>query len=182
MLCILQDKIAIGGAGNKGVTGASGEGEVITNDGRSGHMYMGVRDSNATTRGGMLVGLETDSPYRMNQTGHMHTAAAKSEDNSSTGGMKDDITGDKYGGRTVDFNGATNEDLVTVLNSFTSHINNLRGGSNEQKAQYEALVKKLSGKRMSQEDMSALMTQLVGDGEQTRELRERLARARTGGR
>ena len=94
--------------------------------------------------------------------------------------MKTDITGDKYGGRTVDFNGATNEDLVAVLNAFTEHINTLRGGDETQQAMYADLVKQISGKRMSAQEMSTLLGQLNGVKDNEAMLK-RLAKARTGG-
>ena len=172
--------MAIGGAGNEGVAGPNGEKQIITADGRSGHMYMGVRDSGKSTRGGMLVGLETDSPYRMNQTGHMHTAAAVGEDNSSTGGMKEDIVGDKYGGRTVDFEGATNEDIVTVLDAFSRHLKTLQEGGGARMREYQTLVESISGPRMSDDAMETLMRQIMGDDEYDARS-ARLLRARSGG-
>ena len=120
--------MSVGGAGNAGVQGEGGAGQIITTDGRSGHMYVGERDSTQTKRGGMLVGMETDSPYRSNQYGHMHTAMAKGGKFSSTGGLKYDIEGAKYGGRTVDFNGATNEDIALTLDAFNNHLNQLKAG------------------------------------------------------
>ena len=77
--------MGIGGVGNLGTAGAGGQGQMINADGRSGHMYIGRRMGTASRKGGLLVGLESDSPYRMNQTGHMHNAAAQAEEGSSTG-------------------------------------------------------------------------------------------------
>ena len=68
--------MGIGGVGNLGTAGEGGQGQMINADGRSGHMYIGRKMGTASHKGGLLVGLESDSPYRMNQTGHMHNAAA----------------------------------------------------------------------------------------------------------
>lgn len=171
--------MSVGGAGNAGVQGEGGAGQIITTDGRSGHMYVGERDSTQTKRGGMLVGMETDSPYRTNQYGHMHTAMAKGGKFSSTGGLKYDIEGAKYGGRTVDFNGATNEDIALTLDAFNNHLNQLKAGGEEGKAKYEQLARQLSGTRMSDKEMNALMGQLLA-GEEHKERRKRLANARNG--
>ena len=139
----------------------------------------GSRDSSQTTRGGMLVGMETESPYRTNQLGHMHTAMAKSDPISSTGGVKYHLQGDQYGGRTVDFKGATNEDIAVNLDAFSNHLNQLKAGGEEKKAEYEALVRELSGERMNSEAMERFMKKIL-PGEDQEERRKRLAKARIG--
>ena len=152
--------------------------QTITTDGRSGHLYIGARDSDSITRGGMLVGLENESPYRIDQYGHMHTAMAKGGKASSTGGLKSDLEGAKYGGRTVTFNGATNEDIVLTLDAFSHRLNQLKAGGEEGKAKYERLARKLSGKRMTDEEMNTLLGRLLA-GDENKRRRERLANART---
>ena len=154
--------MGIGGVGNLGTAGEGGQGQMINADGRSGHMYIGRKMGTASHKGGLLVGLESDSPYRMNQTGHMHNAAAQAEEGSSTGGLKVDIQGNKYGGRTVDLSGLTNQEMVATLHAFTSHFSRLR---DEDEGAYNDLLERISGKRMDADSMNALLGQmLAGEG------------------
>ena len=141
-----------------GIGGVGGQGQMINADGRSGHMYIGRKMGTASHKGGLLVGLESDSPYRMNQTGHMHNAAAQAEEGSSTGGLKVDIQGNKYGGRTVDLSGLSNKEMVATLAAFSTHFKGLRD-SNE--AAYNALLEQISGKRMDTASMNALLDQML---------------------
>ena len=150
--------MGIGGVGNLGTAGEGGQGQMINADGRSGHMYIGRKMGTASHKGGLLVGLESDSPYRMNQTGHMHNAAAQAEEGSSTGGLKVDIQGNKYGGRTVDLSGLSNKEMVATLAAFSTHFKGLRD-SNE--AAYNALLEQISGKRMNTASMNALLDQML---------------------
>ena len=150
--------MGIGGVGNLGTAGEGGQGQMINADGRSGHMYIGRKMGTASHKGGLLVGLESDSPYRMNQTGHMHNAAAQAEEGSSTGGLKVDIQGNKYGGRTVDLSGLSNKEMVATLDAFSTHFRGLRD-SNE--AAYNALLEQISGKRMDTASMNALLDQML---------------------
>ena len=150
--------MGIGGVGNLGTAGEGGQGQMINADGRSGHMYIGRKMGTASHKGGLLVGLESDSPYRMNQTGHMHNAAAQAEEGSSTGGLKVDIQGNKYGGRTVDLSGLSNKEMVATLTAFSTHFKGLRD-SNE--AAYNALLEQISGKRMDTASMNALLDQML---------------------
>lgn len=162
--------MAIGGIGREGVAGEGGRGALINADGRSGHMYIGKKTSTADKAGGLLVGLESDSPYRMNQTGHMHNAAAESEEGSSTGGLKTDLQGKKYGGRTVDLGGLKNEEVIKLLNGFTQHFSSLRSGDAEQQAQYQALLGQIAGKRMDAQSLYSLMENFVQDEEELERL------------
>ena len=155
--------LGIGGIGNEGTAGPGGQAQMINADGRSGHMYIGKKSSTATTKGGLIIGLESDSPYRMNQTGHMHNAAAIAEEGSSTGGLKADIQGDKYGGRTVNLSGLKNAELVDILTQFTGHINQLRSGNPQQQAQYDALLQKIAGKRMDAQELYDLLDSFMAD-------------------
>ena len=150
--------MGIGGVGNLGTAGEGGQGQMINADGRSGHMYIGRKMGTASHKGGLLVGLESDSPYRMNQTGHMHNAAAQAEEGSSTGGLKVDIQGNKYGGRTVDLSGLSNKEMVATLTAFSTHFRGLRD-TNE--AAYNALLEQISGKRMDTASMNALLDQML---------------------
>lgn len=154
--------MGIGGVGNLGTAGEGGQGQMINADGRSGHMYIGRKMGTASHKGGLLVGLESDSPYRMNQTGHMHNAAAQAEEGSSTGGLKVDIQGNKYGGRTVDLSGLSNKEMVATLTAFSTHFKGLRD-SNE--AAYNALLEQISGKRMDTASMNALLDQMLAGRE-----------------
>lgn len=162
--------MAIGGIGREGVAGEGGQGALINADGRSGHMYIGKKTSTADKAGGLLVGLESDSPYRMNQTGHMHNAAAESEEGSSTGGLKTDLQGKKYGGRTVDLGGLKNEEVVGLLNGFTQHFSSLRSGDAAQQAQYQALLGQIAGKRMDADSLRGLMGNFVQDEDELERL------------
>ncbi|MCD8145872.1 MAG: DUF4157 domain-containing protein [Clostridiales bacterium] len=170
--------MAIGGIGNAGGAGAGGEAQMINADGRSGHLYIGKRSSTDTEMGGLLMGLESDSPYRMNQTGHMHNAAAASEEGSSTGGLKKDIQGDKYGGRTVDLSMMKNSELVEVLGKFTDHVKRLRQGGEEGQAQYEQLLQQMAGQRMSGTEMETFLTTILGDADRAKEMAGRVKRRR----
>lgn len=154
--------MGIGGVGNLGTAGEGGQGQMINADGRSGHMYIGRKMGTASHKGGLLVGLESDSPYRMNQTGHMHNAAAQAEEGSSTGGLKVDIQGNKYGGRTVDLSGLSNKEMVATLEAFSTHFRGLRD-TNE--AAYNALLEQISGKRMDTASMNALLDQMLAGRE-----------------
>ena len=166
--------MGIGGVGNLGTAGAGGQGQMINADGRSGHMYIGRRMGTASRKGGLLVGLESDSPYRMNQTGHMHNAAAQAEEGSSTGGLKTDIQGNKYGGRTVDLSGLTNQEMVATLHAFTSHFSRLR---DEDEDAYNDLLERISGKRMDADSMNALLGQMLA-GEENEALLAKLKHMR----
>ena len=166
--------MGIGGVGNLGTAGAGGQGQMINADGRSGHMYIGRRMGTASRKGGLLVGLESDSPYRMNQTGHMHNAAAQAEEGSSTGGLKTDIQGNKYGGRTVDLSGLTNQEMVATLHAFTSHFSRLR---DEDEGAYNDLLERISGKRMDVDSMNALLGQMLA-GEENEALLAKLKHMR----
>ena len=150
--------MGIGGVGNLGTAGEGGQGQMINADGRSGHMYIGRKMGTASHKGGLLVGLESDSPYRMNQTGHMHNAAAQAEDGSSTGGLKVDIQGNKYGGRTVDLSGLSNKEMVATLAAFSTHFKSLRDTNEDA---YNALLEQISGKRMDTASMNALLDQML---------------------
>lgn len=166
--------MGIGGVGNLGTAGEGGQGQMINADGRSGHMYIGRKMGTASHKGGLLVGLESDSPYRMNQTGHMHNAAAIAEEGSSTGGLKADIQGNKYGGRTVDLSGLSNKEMVATLNAFTSHFSRLR---DEDEDAYNSLLEQISGKRMDTDSMNALLAQMLG-GEENEALLAKLKNMR----
>ena len=150
--------MGIGGVGNLGTAGEGGQGQMINADGRSGHMYIGRKMGTASHKGGLLVGLESDSPYRMNQTGHMHNAAAQAEEGSSTGGLKVDIQGNKYGGRTVDLSGLSNKEMVATLAAFSTHFKGLRDTNEDA---YNALLEQISGKRMNTASMNVLLDQML---------------------
>ncbi|MDD2420948.1 MAG: DUF4157 domain-containing protein, partial [Heliobacteriaceae bacterium] len=167
--------MAIGGIGKQGVAGEGGQGQMINAQGRSGHMYIGRASSTKDTKGGLLMGLESDSPYRMNQTGHMHNAAAMAEEGSSTGGLKRDIQAKKYGGRTVDLSGLKNKELTGILQSFSAHIGAMRADP-ARADEYKQLVTKMSGKRMSGEDLSGLLGQFMPqqEGETAEERAKRM--------
>ena len=171
--------MAIGGVGKPGTMGPGGQAQMINADGRSGHMYIGKKSSTDTAKGGLLMGLESDSPYRMNQTGHMHNAAAVAEEGSSTGGLKTDIQGDKYGGRTVNLSGLRNDELVNILNRFSAHVDALRGGDDEQKARYDLLISQVAGRRMGAQELFDLLDSFMGD---TALVEDLLTRARMPGR
>lgn len=170
--------MAIGGAGTAGVNG-----QMINADGRSGHMYIGRQGSGRWRKGGLLMGLESDSPYRMNQTGHMHNAAAVAEDGSSTGGLKADLQGKKYGGRSVDLSGLKNSEVAGVLEKFTAYAGGLRRSNEEQ---YNALIHQISGKRMNAEALQNLLGSFMtdSDGGQLNgdQLQDLIRRARGGRR
>ena len=155
--------MAIGGAGKEGGAGENGP-EIITNDGRSGHLYVGAADSSQERKGGMLVGLESDSPYRMNQTGHMHNAAADPEEASSTGGLKTDAKGKKYGGRTVDLSGLKNTETTQLLQTFTGRL----AGKKEDPQAYKTFVNKIAGKRLPANELVGVLMDLGMEKEQAR--------------
>ena len=65
---------------------------------------MHVQEGNKDEFSGLLIGFESDAPGYTNQTGHTHKLG-NGEFASSFGGMRQDETGDKYGGRMVDLSG-----------------------------------------------------------------------------
>jgi len=149
--------------GNKGIRGEGGEGQLIMKDGRSGHLYVGTKGGDKKKKGGMLVGLESDAPYRMNQTGHIHDMFATGEEASSTGSYKTDLVGKKYGGRTVDLSGLDNQTLINVMNAFTQFASERM--TSEDVAVRESMtpiIQKLVGKRMDERQLLEFLQSDLG--------------------
>lgn len=102
--------VAIGGLGNKGISG-----QMISNDGSCGHFYSMYKEGNTTTEGVMLMGLESDCPGVMNQLGHIHDIRATAEKASSLGGQRTDEVGTKYGGRRCDLSHLSPQDITRYM-------------------------------------------------------------------
>lgn len=118
----------------------------------------------------MLVGLESDAPYRMNQTGHIHDVMATGEEASSTGGYKTDLVGEKYGGRTVDLLGFNNTELAGLMSKFTDFAGGKMSSdkpedreSMEHMEHMEHMVHMLTGKRLDQEGLSNMFKAMGTD-------------------
>ncbi|MDR2572038.1 MAG: DUF4157 domain-containing protein [Oscillospiraceae bacterium] len=160
----LATDLAVGGIGNKGVQGDEHR-QTIMEDGRSGHLYMGHRQGDKKHKGGLLVGLESDAPYRMNQTGHMHDAAATPEEASSMGGLKTDLVGKKYGGRKVDVSNLTNKQLSGAMGSLDNKLQELRN-SGDRDTERE-ILSQLTGARMSPHQLKGFLLSLGMTEEET---------------
>ena len=167
--------MAIGGIGNGGVATGNGTSKMISNDGRSGHMYIGQRSGGARQRGGFLVGMETDSPYRMNQRGHMHNMLASSEKSSSTGGHKSGRKGAKENGRVVDLGGLSNRETLGLVQQFETYANGLRETDEEG---YNRLLEQMSGKKLGEEEMKALLGNIHGENADRERIDDLYRRAR----
>lgn len=167
--------IAIGGIGNEGVATGNGTSKMISNDGRSGHMYIGQRSGGARHRGGFLVGMETDAPYRMNQRGHMHNMLASSEKSSSTGGHKSGRKGAKENGRVVDLGGLSNRETLGLVQQFETYANGLRETDEEG---YNRLLEQMSGKKLGEEEMKALLGNIHGENADRERIDDLYRRAR----
>lgn len=139
--------MAIGGIGHRGVN----PGDAILNDGRSGHLYVGYSPGEHDEKGVVLLGLETDAPYRRNQTGHMHDMFATAEENSSTGGYKTDLVGDKYGGRVLDVSRLSTGQVAGLLQAVDRVYDT---GTPEQ---IRELVEGLGGRRMGAEQLANML-------------------------
>lgn len=160
---------AIGGIGNDGVTGTNARPQMIMNDGRSGHVYMGILSGNEKQKGTILIGAESDSPYHTGQTGHMHNAAAKGEDATNTGGLKSGLIGRKYNGRKIDVSGYSNASIVALMKAIDQlgQIDpNQPNNEARQEAQNQAstlrntVVDALSGTRLDGDAFRAVLQNL----------------------
>lgn len=147
--------MAVGGIGNKGVKATGGRSQMIMNDGRSGHMYMGTLAGDDKQKGTILMGIESDSPYHIGQTGHMHNAAAQGEDASNTGGLKTGLVGRKYNGRNIDVSNFSNATILKLMQA----IDTLDGEHRNQ------MVDLLSEKKMDAEAFLAMLQSLGVDAE-----------------
>lgn len=172
--------VAIGGAGNLGPEFIDQEGRkdqrVIKNDNRNGHVYVGARKGKGGKGGALLIGLEGDGPYRTNQWGHTHTKGAKQEIIKATGGMTEDLHGQKVTGRNLYLNGIGNKELAEVMRSLDKGFDRLYGSDKkEDREQYENILRKITGKRMEALEVDRLFEMLTGKKElgfSTEELRK----------
>ena len=149
--------VAIGGSGNLGPD----KKRAILNDNRSGHLYVGAKEAEQYKRGGILIGLESDGPYRMNHWGHYHTATAAPETIQATGGMTEDRHGDKASGRKLYLRDIKNEELITLMNAVDKGFNDLYGNPEKEK-EYEEILQKITGKKLKQEDLEKILKDLTG--------------------
>lgn len=138
--------VAAGGFGNKGIPGPDGD-RLLTNDGSCGHMYMHVEDGDETHYSGMLVGIESDTPLHINQTGHKHTITAKADSASTFGGQRIDEVGDKYDGRNVEISSCGDNELGLILTELERKYEALRQSGNQ--ADLDKFVSTICGKKMS---------------------------------
>lgn len=161
--------VAIGGIGNDGVTEGEDRPQMVMNDGRSGHMYMGVLTGNRKQKGTILMGAESDSPYHIGQTGHMHNAAAQAEDALNTGGVKSGLVGRKYNGRKINVSKQSNTNIMAVMQAIERlrEIGGRQFGGAAQREAWEqsktrrnALVEILSGKRLDADAFRTILEEL----------------------
>ena len=148
--------VAVGGSGNLGPD----KKRVILNDNRNGHLYVGVKEAEKYKRGGILIGLEGEAPYRMNQWGHYHTAKATAGKIKPTGGQGFDLHGDKTSGRNLYLRDIKNEDLITIMNAVDKEFDKLYGG--ERKEEYEGILQKITGKKLEQKELETILKDLTG--------------------
>ena len=141
---------AIGGLGNKGISG-----KMLMNDGSCGHFYSMYKEADTTHNGAMLLGLESDAHGVTNQMGHTHDIHATPEKASSLGGQRVDEIGKKYGGRQCNLTEFTAAEIAVWMEKLEifmikAHLQRsgeqLRG---EEHDRYDDIMKKLTGRKLS---------------------------------
>ena len=158
--------VAIGGSGSKGPVmldeEAREKNRIIRTDNRNGHLYVGKKEGSEKQHGGFLIGLESDSPYRMNQWGHIHTAGAVTERIKSTGGMTKDLHGDQISGRNLFLGGMKNEDLIRIMRDVDKGFEELYDSKDVKKQQeYDEILRQLTGKRLEAEAVEEILKKLT---------------------
>lgn len=151
--------IAIGGAGNPGVSGPNGR-QILKADGSSGHMYMHIDKGGENKCSSLLVGFESDAPGVKNQQGHRHDAKATPETMSSFLGQRSDEMGRKYGGRIVDCTHLSPRKLENAVNDFAARYRTIltEGMSNpDVRGELDKLNSALCGNHMDKADLAAFM-------------------------
>jgi len=146
--------IAVGGVGETGPNQ-----KPILADGSAGHMYIRKQQGDANTCGSLMVGIESAASLKTSYTGHFHTPLAKSSKQSA-------FLADKFGpgaktnGKTIDLSGLDSKQLALVLKEFEKSYIALQKSQNSSKL--NQVNEMLSGKRMSENNLLALMTNLLG--------------------
>lgn len=159
--------IAIGGAGNPGVSGPKGP-QTLKNDGSCGHMYMHIDKGDVNKCSSLLVGIESDAPGVTNQLGHTHDTKATPESMSSFLGQRSDEMGAKYGGRIVDCTHIPHDKLNNAINEFTDHYRSMLiagMGNPEVGKELKEINNSLCGLPMSNYQLSSMMGRMGIDTE-----------------
>ena len=158
--------VAVGGSGSKGPLmldeEAKEKNQVIRTDHRNGHLYIGKKEGSEKKHGGFLIGLESEGTYRMSQWGHIHTATASAGRISSTGGMKEDLHGDKTSGRNLYLGGMKNKDLIRIMQEVNTGFDELYDSEDEEKQkEYDEILRKLTGKKLEAEEVEDILRKLT---------------------
>ena len=106
-----------------------------------------------------MIGIESAASLKTSYTGHFHTPLAKSSKQSAF--LADKFgPGDKTDGKTVDLSGLDGEKLALVLKEFEKNYIKLQNSQNLNKL--NQVNEMLSGKRMSENNLVVMMTDLLG--------------------
>ncbi len=149
--------VAVGGLGNNGIP----KGDIarkLKNDGSCGHVFMHFEKGDKQKHSGMLIGFESDSVGKMNQTGHVHDASAKGEFASSFGGQRGDEIGDKYGGREVDLSNVNADAYAELMTTFDLIMTNyLESEANDAQATLNYIAEQLCGNLMNDDQLKGFI-------------------------
>lgn len=145
--------IGIGGVGNIGPNQ-----KPILADGSSGHMYIRKQQGNSNTCSSLMIGIESAASLKTSYTGHFHTPLAKSSKQSAF--LADKFgPGNKTDGKTVDLSGLESNQLAEVLKTFEKKYMALQ--QNNPKS-LNKVNEMLSGKRLPENKLISLMTEVLG--------------------
>ena len=141
--------VAIGGVGSIGPNQ-----KPVLADGSAGHMYIRKQKGDANTCASLMVGIESAASLKTSFTGHFHTPLAKSSKQSAF--LADKFgPGNKTDGKTVDLSGLEPGQLAAVLSSFEREYKYLQKHNPEKLNKVNEM---LSGKRLSEKELTSLMT------------------------
>lgn len=170
---------AIGGAGQVGIRSdanapersrtTDGTGHIIKPDGVNGHVYLGIRSSDSNQHGGMLVGLETAASGQTNLLGQPHNASATKNPFSPVGADKDGLIGKKLGGRMVKLTALHMNEQVEIHHMLARRLSDLlerieSTSDGNAMNEYNEIMYKLSGSKMSPAELAALLAPSAGSG------------------
>ncbi|MBQ8147924.1 MAG: hypothetical protein IJ040_03940 [Lachnospiraceae bacterium] len=155
-------KVPIGGLGNGGTTGQGGVPQQIKDDGTCGLVYFKIKEGDANDYSAILAGLESDAPGMTNLTGHTH-GLGNPEFMSSTGGLRTDEIGDKYGGRQIDLTGITPEFYARIMDCFAERMRIHSGNPDV----FDDIIRRLCGDVLNNDDLKQLFLDIFGENLRT---------------
>ena len=182
--------LAIGGIGNKSTsTNVRENGNVdrktIDIDNRNGHLYIGTLEGDSQHNGGMLIGMETTGPYRTNGFGRTHTMWAGGSKMKATGSTEAGIHGKKRGGRQLHLENVKNAELIKFMQNADKYFDSIwRGGPDgleERGRGYDEVLRKLTGKVLSSDELKGLLKNTMHFGMEDEELDRLVGNARSSG-